>query len=314
MIMNKMNVFIVFIFSVLGTFPLVSQSNWIGKLSLSDLDCDNLEATYTLSIKGLDAETWALGDQNYRFFFDAENLSMLSVQSLLPENVYANAQINELLEITGQGQETFSPLDAIDSHLGFLDFNIVAYKKNTTASIQINALKYTPIAELKLAVASELIEAEAPPVQIYFSRAETAGQITKQFATISEIDAPNHTKATNSVTFLDVNEEIGLDAQLAEVCGLLSSTEDFLDQQQLSIFPNPHALGTPLNYETALARDAVHDVLVYDVQGTLLNRYSKLPAQNKQIQLPLNLASGTYFFHLKTDKHHLIKTLIVKHQ
>lgn len=298
-----------------STLSVAAQHQWMGKLSLTDLDCEQQQACYTLSIKGVEAATWALGDQNYRLFFDASQASIQSVNPLLPENYYSHPQVNEVLEIVGQGQEAFSPLDEIDSHLGFLDFSIIAYNKQSPNLVsQITLRDYTGVAEICLEVADELLEEsnEENALHLYFSRPETAGQITNQFAVISAISAPNKTVTTQAVAFVDVNVELGMDAQLAEVCELLSSSSTILNQTHMNLYPNPYLLGKSLNYETNLSLDGEHNVLLYDVKGKLIKTYQNLPAQNRAIQLPVNLASGIYFFHLKTKKHHLTDVLVVE--
>ncbi|MFK7933001.1 MAG: T9SS type A sorting domain-containing protein [Saprospiraceae bacterium] len=307
----------IIILITLGFFvPVIAQHNWLGKLHLSDLDCESRIAKYTLSIKGVDNESWALGDQNYRLFFDASLLSVQSIQTLLPENLYSVPKLDEILEIVGQGQESFSPLDEIDSHLGFLDFSVIAYNKQKPEAMpQIQVEGYTPIVEIVLDVSADLFEVEAQrSVKIYFSRPETAGQITNQYSVISAITAPNQTMSTQPVIFIDINETSGLDAQLATACGLVNDTKDLALEDLFQLYPNPIGGQQPLRYQLNDTVNTPHTINIYGIDGQLVKSYPELPAFNSIITLPNKITSGVYFVELTTEQYQLRQELIVVRQ
>lgn len=296
-------------------FSGFAQNEWIGQLSLSDFDCDNHTACYQLGIKGINEDPWALGDQNYRFFFDANNLSITGITSLLPAALYSQIQTDEILEIVGQNQESFSPLDNIDENLGFLDFNIVAYSKQfPNIAKQISNQTFTPIAEICLEVSADLMEnvGEEYATNILFSRPLTAGQITNQYSVISEIDAPNHTKATNGIGFLDVTYNAGLDAQLGQICQLLNDNDEILlNQDRMTLFPNPYVIGETLNYQSEFMSQSIHEITIYDSNSRVIETFQELPVGNTAIKISKSLAAGVYLFHIKSDKHQFLEELIV---
>ena len=300
--------------------PLCSfaQKEWIGQLSLSDFDCDNHTACYTLSIKGVETEPWALGDQNYRFFFDADHISIQSIESLLPTEFYSEIQTDEILELVGQNQEAYSPLDHIDDNLGFLDFNIIANGKQYPDLVrQVSNLTFLPIAEICLEVSEEMFTNTGADyaMNFYFSRPLTAGQITNQFSVISEIDAPNHTRATQPIGFLDIEYNSGLEAQLGAVCQLLNDTkeENLLENSRLEFYPNPFKLGEVLTYSSVLLTNEAHDIIIYDSKSRIVKSFEQLPAGNNQVEFDAPLSEGVYFVHLKSGQHQVIKELIVIH-
>lgn len=293
-----------------------AQNQWIGQLSISNFDCETQTACYVIGLKGVKFEGWALGDQNYRFFYDADNISIASVTSLLPEALYSNAQIDEVLELTGQNQEVYSPLDNIDDNLGFLDFSIVSYTKQFPAAAkQISNEKFQPIAEICLEVSAEMMEntGEEYAMNILFSRPLTAGQITNQYSVISEIDAPNHTKTTNPVGFLDITYNVDLDAQLGEICDLLNDTkeEDILNQSRLTLFPNPYVLGEVLTYQSEFLSESMHDITIYDSNSRVIQRFANLSAGNQELKISDGFATGVYFFHINSGQHQFMEELIV---
>lgn len=296
--------------------PAFTQSQWIGKLSLSDFDCENQTACYNLAIKGVGDEAWALGDQNYRFFFDADNISISTINSLLPTDIYSQPQTDEILEIVGQNQEAFSPLDNIDDNLGFVDFNIIAQAKQFPhLARQVSNEAFLPIAEICLEVSEEMMSntGEEYAMNILFSRPLTAGQITNQYSVISEINEPNHTKSTQSVGYLDVTYDVGLHAQLGEICQLLNSTEEeiLLAERKLSLYPNPYVIGEVLSYNSVIMKDKEHEVFIYDGQSQLIKHWEDLPAGNDSIRILEALPAGVYFFHIKSEKHQVMKEFII---
>lgn len=299
---------------VVITLPTFAQNQWIGQLSLSDFDCNNQTACYTLYIKGINSEPWALGDQNYRFFFDADNISISSVTSLLPDDFYSTAQIDEILEIVGQNQEAFSPLDNIDDNLGFLDFNILAQAKQFPSLVkQISNESFVEIAEICLEVSADLMEntGEEYAMNLLFSRPLTAGQITNQYIVISEISEANRTKATQSVGFLDINYSTGLDAQLGELCRIVNTEENILNDRKVSFFPNPYRVGETLTYDAVLIAKTGHEITIYDNKSQLVKHFPKLAAGNTSIEIEERLPAGVYFVHLKSENHQVMKELIV---
>lgn len=314
--MNKLFKNVLTLLLVGITLPSFAQNQWIGQLSLSDFDCNNKTACYTLSVKGVGEQSWALGDQNYRFFFDADNISISSVASLLPMEFYSEVQTDEILEIIGQNQEAFSPLDNIDDNLGFLDFNIIAYGKQFPHLVkQINNESFLSVAEICLEISEEMVNntGEEYAMNLIFSRPLTAGQITNQYSVISEIDEANHTKSTQPVGFLDIEYGAGLEAQLGELCQLLNSTEEpnVLENSRLNFYPNPCPLGEKLIYSSVVMTNDAHEIFIYNSAGQLIKHYPNLPVGNNSIKIEDHMSPGAYFVHLKSEKYQVMKELIV---
>ena len=290
------------------------QHKWYGDLKLASFDCENHQACYELSVQGIGSDAWALGDQNYRFLYDAERISIESVVSLLPNGPYSQVQLNEDITIAGQGQEAFSPLDAIDHHLGFLDFSIISYsKQNPAEAIQINGAAPTPVAKICIQVAPELMEniGEEYAVQLYFSRPATAGQVTNQFSVISEVHEPNRTCSTQPVGFVDLDFDTNADAKLGEVCQASAIKDGAMAYGRLRIYPNPSPAGREVHYESYLSLEKGHSVLVYNEQGEIVAMYDELPAGNDRIKLPDNLAEGVYFVKVKSETIETVEELVV---
>jgi len=282
-------------------FVASAQNKWLGELSLSTLDCEAKQVCYNVNIRGNTLEDWALGDQNYRLFFDAANVSVVSVQSFLPEGAYGKAQIREVLELANQGQEEYSPLDLIDENLGFLDFSIVAFaKENPAAAVKVSRSEPMAVAEVCFSVSDEMLEeGEENAMNIYFSRPETSGMITKQYSVISEIDGMNHTAGTSATAFSDINYNIGTDAQLAKIC---NSGSKMMSRDMISLYPNPVNQGGFINYDLKVAGiEGVHTISLYDVSGKIISVYEDLPEDNNRFQLDAAIASGTYYVKVKSE-------------
>lgn len=304
------------LFMALSISVMGQEHEWIGELKLSGLDCEARTACYTLQIINAQPTSWALGDQNYRLFFDADNASVVSVESFLPTGYYSEAMINEVLEVVGQGQEDYSPLDKIDDNLGFLDFSILAYNKQSPDQVKkINNSSFTPVAQICLEVSDEMfIEGgEENAMHLYFSRPSTAGMITNQFALISALDAPNHTATTRSVGYSDIGYSSGLDGQLGKICNLLDEEEDIISAQEgkLSLFPNPYSSGERLIYKGDLFTAKVHDIIIYNSEGKVVTEFTNLPEGNDRIEMPKNLRKGVYLFHIQSNQLHHTEQLIV---
>jgi len=303
---NIMNNFIknisIFVCLLLPIFS-IGQSKWFGELKLSSVDCKAKEACYYINLKGNEATPWALGDQNYRLFYDAANISVISAKSLLPAGVYGNVQINEILELVNQGQEDYSPLDVIDQYLGFLDLSIISYaKENPELAVKLPTAEPISVVEVCFSVSDQMFEeGQENAMNIYFSRPETSGQVTNQYSVITEIDAVNHTVGTKVSAFSDISYHVGTDAQLAVHCET-NSINNVLARELISVYPNPIRKGGSVTYELkATELEGEHTVSIYDLTGKLMSIYEKLPAENNQIQLDERFTAGTYFMRIKFD-------------
>ncbi len=198
-----------------------SGSRWGIQLNRSALDCNNNQVCYHLQVKSNATHDWTLGDQNYRFFFDGDLMTVSSVTSLLSNPSYSGVTINQNIKISGQGQEAASPLDDIDDNLGFLDFSIVQTdKSNPAAAVQLSSTTYTSVAEICIDVADAAINDPASTncLSLYHSRASTAGTFTNQYITLTENDAPGTTTNTTGNAFDDLNASDGSKACLSQDC------------------------------------------------------------------------------------------------
>jgi hypothetical protein len=274
---------------ILCTIMGHGQQKWYGQLTLGSIDCDNYQACYDLNIKGINGDSWALGDQNYRLFYDAERISIEGVKSLLPAAKYSNAQLDEDLTIAGRGQEDFSPLDKIDTHLGFLDFNIISYsKQDPSAAVQVKKEEFTPVAEICIQVDPEMFDKkdEEHAVKMYFSRPSTAGQITSQYSVVSQIHEPNRSCATDAVGFVDLDFGTGDDARLAIACEKIAAEKEgreWVEKNKLRLYPNPAIAGQQVVYESLLSQNEAHEVLIYNELGGIVSTYKDLPAGNREV-------------------------------
>lgn len=290
-----------------------SQNKWIGQFDLSQIDCEAKEVCYNINIKNIESPDWILGDQNYRFFFDAQAVSVLSVTSLLPSDVYSEAVVDEILEIVGQGQELYSPLDDIDSNLGFLDFSIVAFNKQDLANaFTITENGVHAVAEICFEVSDEIIDngGENSSMNVYFSRPSVAGQITNQICSITELYAPNATQNTNNKGYIDLTYHTNSDADLAAVCAAISSNEEVI-YKQLDVYPNPIEQGGVLKYELPQDMNIEHSISIHNLAGMLLKSYDNLRGENKTILLPKDLSAGLYLFSIKTQNHVFVEELVI---
>lgn len=297
-----------------------AQEQWIGKLSLSSMNCETQRVCYAIEIKGVSDEPWALGDQNYRLFYDGDHVSVNSVYSLLPTGTYSTAQTDEILEIYGQGQESYSPLDNIDDNLGFIDFFIISYaKQNPAESVQINSGAFTPVAKICVDVSNEMLEEGTENgMHIYFSQESSAGQITNQYTIVTETDAANHTTGTEPIGFLDITYNSGNDGQLWTWCttsatGDIDVSDIYNNSQveKLQLFPNPVETGGFLNYEITDLTPQQHDITIYDLSYKVVDTFTDLPSSNKKINLQSNLPTGVYILKLNTNEYQLIKEFVV---
>ena len=192
---------------LLITSSVIAQNQWDIQLSQSYLDCSAQQVCYQLELQNATASAWTLGDQNYRLFFDGDLMTITSVNSLLPNTYYGGANIDQNIKISGLGQEAASPLDDIDDNLGFLDFSIVQTdKSNPGAATQLVWGTFTPIAEICVSVTPEAINSTTDTncLAFYHSRPSTAGNITNQYTTISENNAPGSTTATMGNNYNDL--------------------------------------------------------------------------------------------------------------
>lgn len=188
--------------------PNKIDSEWNIRLKKTQTNCDSRTACFNIEMQSANSNSWALGDQNYRLFFDGDLMTVSSVNSLLPITGYSAATIGQNVKITGRGQEAASPLDDIDDHLGFLDFTIIQNDKSNPANaFQIIPNSFRPIAEICVDVDVSLSEipGQNQCLAFYTSRSETVGGITNQFTVISENDAPGSTTSTSDNNFEDFN-------------------------------------------------------------------------------------------------------------
>ena len=190
-----------------------STASWNIDITSSNIDCTAEQVCYQVRLQSANSSSWTLGDQNYRLFFDGDLMTVTSVRSLLPPTFYDEAIINQNIKVSGQGQESSSPLDNIDDNLGFLDFVITQNNRsNPPAATQINALSYIPVAEICVDAVSSVFENGGSCLTFLHSRPSTAGTFTNQYTTITENDAPNSTLVTQSNIYND------LDANDTEAC------------------------------------------------------------------------------------------------
>ena len=199
----------------------IAQNQWDIQFSQSNLNCATNQVCYQLELQNTAGTDWTLGDQNYRLFFDGDLMTVTSVTSLLPNNFYGTANIDQNIKISGQGQEAASPLDDIDNNLGFLDFSIVQTDKtNPNAATQLVWGTFTPIAEICVNVTAAAINGNAGTncLAFYHSRPSTAGNITNQYTVISENNAAGSTTAAMGVNYDDLTSADGNQACLSLSC------------------------------------------------------------------------------------------------
>ena len=222
------------------------SGDWNIQLSQQSLDCSSNQVCYHLELESNSTESWTLGDQNYRLFFDGDLMTITSVTSLLPNTHYSSASIDQNIKITGQGQETNSPLDDIDDHLGFLDFTIVQTNKNTpNAAVQLNPNTFLGVAEICVNIDNAVFNDQSGNtcLAFYHSRPGTAGSITTQYTTISENDAPGSTTTTEGGNYDDLTSADGTIACIANDC----TSSNVCDIQVTVSPPNYNDNGTPDN-------------------------------------------------------------------
>ena len=199
----------------LSESALVGET-WNIELNQSSIDCSNGQFCYQVALQSDSGNDWTLGDQNYRFFFDGDLMTINTVISLLPSSFYSGVTIDQNITISGQGQEAFSPLDDIDDNLGFLDFSITQTdKSNPPGATQILSSSFTPVAEICLTANSTAVVdlTGTQCLHLYHSRPSTAGMITNQYTTISENDTPNNTVASLGSMYEDLTPN-----NLSEAC------------------------------------------------------------------------------------------------
>lgn len=219
--MKRLKAFYLFTYSlfVVNSF---AQNQWDIQLTQSNLDCVNNQVCYQLELQNTAGSNWAIGDQNYRLFFDGDYMTVTSVTSLLPNTFYGNANIDQNIKISGQGQEAASPLDDIDDNLGFLDFSIVQTNKaNPPAATQISTGTYQPVAEICIEVINNAIDdlTGTKCLSLYHSRPATSGLITNQYTTISENNLPNTTVPTIGVNYEDMTPSNSTESCIGYQCG-----------------------------------------------------------------------------------------------
>lgn len=290
-----------------------AQEQWTGKLTLNSFNCETQRICYDIAIKGASEESWALGDQNYRLFYDGDNVSVNSIYSLLPSDTYSSAQMDEVMEIYGQGQEAYSPLDKIDDNLGFIDFYIISYaKQNPAQAVQINSLDFTSVAKICVDVSDEMLEiGEEKAMNIHFSQPNTAGQITNQHTLITEIDASNHTTSTEAIEFLDITYDSGIEGQLGILCSTsgVAGLNDANDN--LTLFPNPVATSSLLNYEVKGLTAQTHNIVIYDLNHKVVEIFNGLPTNNKAVRIKSNLTAGVYLFKIQAEGYQQTKEFVI---
>lgn len=308
------SLFIIVAFLSMST-SLNGQQKWDVRLVLSKLDCQNGLAWYTLELSSSTNESWLLADQNYRFFFDGDLMNISTVRSLLPRSVYSEANVDQNLKIRDEGQESYSPLNDIDDHLGFLDFSIVNLNKvKPSAAVKITAGVFVPIAEVKMKIARANLQSMSrqDALSMYFSRPSTAGKITNQYTVITELDAPSHTIPTKAGHYIDLLLNNDLDTQLAKYCrsesgslgtppvGLLSRAElNELNRGQLELFPNPTS--NWIRYSIPeLSSIGKHTVIIYDQFSREVRRVTVLDDGADGINIS-QLPDGMYTLVISAD-------------
>ncbi len=216
-----MNKILFLLSAMLITVSSFAQNQWDIQLTRNTLDCENNQVCYQLEVKNTSGNDWTLGDQNYRFFFDGDLMTVNSVTSLLPSTHYGNAIIDQNIKIEGQGQEAASPLDDIDNNLGFLDFGIVQTNKtNPAAATIVNATTFTPVAVICVDTDPSVMSDQTGSncLSFYHSRPSNAGSITNQYTTISENNVSGSTTTAMGTNYDDLTSADGTAACVGMDC------------------------------------------------------------------------------------------------
>ena len=193
---------------------------WLTPFDTVAINPSTVEDLSEIGIQNAGATAWALGDQNYRLFYDGDLMTIASVSSLLPTTYYGAATIDQDIKVMGQGQEAASPLDDIDDHLGFLDFSIVQTNKMNPAQAQQISNTFVPVAEICVTVDASVINDPSGSncLSFYHSRPSTAGTFTNQYTTISENDNSNSTAVTSGVNYDDLDLNDGTMSCIGQQC------------------------------------------------------------------------------------------------
>jgi hypothetical protein len=260
-----------------------AQSNdWNIQFNQSFLNCLSNQVCYDVELQSASPSDWALADQNYRFFFDGDLMTVTSVTSLLPPEFYSEADIDQNMKISGQGQESASPLDDIDGNLGFLDFTIIETdKSNPQAATQLLTGFYTPTVKICFDIAAAAIT-DNNCLSIYHSRPATAGGITNQYTVFSENDAPGSTIATGSIFYDDLTTSSGEEACLYLSCDTCASANGDTDSDGVcdddDCAPNnPNLPATPGTSCDDNNSSTISDIILADgctCAGTIMDKWN----------------------------------------
>ena len=291
---------------------VVGQHKWEARLVLSQVECQMRKVWFTLELKSSTQRSWGLADQNYRLFFDGDNMTVEGVESRLPMAYYTPVNIDQNIKVSGQGQEKYSPLDKIDDNLGFLDFSIVLKNKsNPSAAVQIHPGVYTPVADIAISLAELDRFVNGSEVSMIFSEASTAGTFTNQYTVITTLDGAAHTSATKAHNYQDLIPEESSEGYVGRLCAQLPLTvrKQILDRYKiqefragkLELYPNP-TFGN-FRYEITGVDLKDHTIRIYDKFNRLVSQF-KRSAEGKNGEVSVeDLPAGVYVFVVQTGTH-----------
>jgi len=285
--MKKYTLYLTGVLLFVNTIAIFAQNHYNIRLSPNEVSPLG-KLCYELQLASADGVELNLAGQNYRLYYDANQLNYDegASQNLLPKEKYTDLRIKDNLQnMDARGAGPFG----FDGHLSFLNLG--------------NDLKDEEIGGITLPADGNWVSTANVCFQIN-NQAETAKdyglywarpELTKSYATayveIAEWVSPGQTKPAKASIYFDQE--------------LSTSLNKEIENQSLLVYPNPTKDKVFIEYDGP----EVFELQVYSAIGQLVLE-DKFSANSANYGINLEgLSAGVYQLRLSTDKKQLVKRI-----
>ncbi len=210
------------------------------QLSLNNLDCQTNTACYDVQLSSTDGNSWALGGQNYRLYYDAtlgDYQSGISLLGTTDYNGYTLIQDIPNSDASGTGNLAF------ESNLSFLNYTIDLHN-TTSGGIYLPADgSWVTTSQLCFQLTNAVTDDPATCFEAIWARMDTSAAYATSFVEVTEWVGTENTRMADGTLYNDLGDYNACFETYATVYDTLRTTiceGDFytFDGQNLTVAGN----------------------------------------------------------------------------
>lgn len=191
-------------------------------LALNSVDCQTGMACYNINVTSASTNSFELGDQDYRLYYNSGVGQFASVVSRLdnsfqPVSVMGGTPI-ENQDATGVGSLAF------ESTLGYVDFSIDLVSSADGSGLTVSSAAPTTTAEICFNISEEGISEEDVCFETAWARTSVTGPYNASVLTLNEWIMPSEQRALTATNYNDLSSASGNAACFASSCGVTAET------------------------------------------------------------------------------------------